>query len=126
LQAVPIGSEDRVAVIRERVEIEDWPSDANLRGHSHECHDRRLKIFDRESGVDVIEAIAASCAVPFVWPAVMIQGHPYFDAESARPRMPTRCSSGCGRRHRADPDEHPAPPQTSRPNLTAPVSRDER
>ncbi|MEI2711883.1 MAG: patatin-like phospholipase family protein [Nocardioides sp.] len=79
MQAVPIGSEDRVAVIRERVEIEDWPSDANLRVTAMSAMTGALKIFDRESGVDVIEAIAASCAVPFVWPAVMIQGHPYFD-----------------------------------------------
>jgi NTE family protein len=35
--------------------------------------------FDRESGVDLVDAVAASCAVPGVWPAVTIDGRRYFD-----------------------------------------------
>jgi len=39
--------------------------------------DRR--VFDRSSGVDLIDAVAASCAVPGVWPPVTIEGVRYID-----------------------------------------------
>jgi NTE family protein len=36
-------------------------------------------LFDRTSGVDLIDAIGASCAVPLVWPPVTIQGRRFMD-----------------------------------------------
>jgi NTE family protein len=36
-------------------------------------------VFDRQSGVDLIDAVGASCAVPGVWPTVEIQGRRYTD-----------------------------------------------
>ena len=36
-------------------------------------------MFDRESGVSLIDAVAASCAVPGIWPPVTIDGHRYMD-----------------------------------------------
>ena len=38
-----------------------------------------FRIFDRTSGVDLVHAVAASCAVPLVWPAVTIDGKHYVD-----------------------------------------------
>lgn len=38
-----------------------------------------LKVFDRDSGVDLISAVGASCAVPGIWPTVVIDGVPYTD-----------------------------------------------
>ncbi|WIX87054.1 patatin-like phospholipase family protein [Amycolatopsis sp. DG1A-15b] len=35
--------------------------------------------FDRTSGVSLVDAVAASCAVPGVWPAVTIDGRRYVD-----------------------------------------------
>lgn len=37
------------------------------------------RVFDRDSGVDLVDAVAASCAVPGVWPVVRIGGRPYMD-----------------------------------------------
>ena len=36
-------------------------------------------LFDRSSGVDLVDAVAASCAVPAVWPPVTIGAHRYVD-----------------------------------------------
>jgi NTE family protein len=37
------------------------------------------KVFDRESEVPLMDAVAASCAVPLVWPPVSIGGRRYVD-----------------------------------------------
>ena len=36
-------------------------------------------IMDRTSGVSLVDAVAASCAVPGIWPPVTIAGHRYMD-----------------------------------------------
>ena len=36
-------------------------------------------VFDRDSGVSLLDAVAASCAVPLVWPPVPINGTTYVD-----------------------------------------------
>ena len=38
-----------------------------------------FRVFDRDSGVDLVDAVAASCAVPMVWPPMPIGGHAYVD-----------------------------------------------
>ena len=78
MRALPFEAEDRVAVIRERVEVDDWP-DTHLRITAMSAETGEIEVFDRASGVDLHEAIAASCAVPFVWPAVRVGGRPYLD-----------------------------------------------
>ncbi|MGA7632284.1 MAG: patatin-like phospholipase family protein [Terriglobales bacterium] len=37
------------------------------------------RAFDRSSGVDLIDAVAASGAVPGIWPPVEVRGHRYMD-----------------------------------------------
>jgi NTE family protein len=37
------------------------------------------RVFDAASGVDIVDAVAASCAVPGVWPPVTIDGSRYVD-----------------------------------------------
>ena len=34
---------------------------------------------DRESGISLVDAVAASCAVPGIWPPVTIAGRRYMD-----------------------------------------------
>jgi len=34
---------------------------------------------DRTSGVSLVDAVSASCAVPGIWPPVIIAGHRYMD-----------------------------------------------
>jgi NTE family protein len=36
-------------------------------------------VFDRASGVSLVDAVAASCAVPGIWPPVTIDGRRYMD-----------------------------------------------
>ena len=38
-----------------------------------------LRVFDGTDGVSLVEAVAASCAVPGVYPPVPIEGRPYID-----------------------------------------------
>jgi NTE family protein len=38
-----------------------------------------LRVFDRDSGVDVVRAVAASCAVPGLYPPITIDGRRYMD-----------------------------------------------
>jgi NTE family protein len=39
----------------------------------------RRRVFDAASGIDVVDAVAASCAVPGVWPPVTLDGFRYLD-----------------------------------------------
>ena len=58
--------------------MEEWP-DRDLKITAVEAKTGRLTVFDRESGVGIVDAVAASCAVPFVWPAVTIDDRHYID-----------------------------------------------
>lgn len=39
-------------------------------------------VFTRESGVEIVDAVAASCAIPCVWPPVTLNGRRYIDGGS--------------------------------------------
>lgn len=78
LQAHAPGSVDREGVIRSRIQTDDWP-DRDLRITAVEAETGEFTVFTRESGVDVVGAVAASCAVPTVWPPVAIDGRHYID-----------------------------------------------
>jgi NTE family protein len=58
--------------------MEEWP-DRDLKITAVEAKTGELTVFDRESGVGIVDAVAASCAVPFVWPAVTIDDRHYID-----------------------------------------------
>src|SRR5487761_421262 len=38
-----------------------------------------MRVFDRDSGVSLVDAVAASCAVPGIWPRETIDGRRYVD-----------------------------------------------
>lgn len=78
LRAHPPGGEGRIDVIRSRIRVEDWP-ERELRVTAVEAETGKFVAFDRNSGVDIVHAVAASCAVPLVWPAVTIDGRHYVD-----------------------------------------------
>jgi len=78
LKAHPAGGAERIQVIRDRIEVDSWPErDLRITAVNAETGDPTL--FDRDSGVDILHAVAASCAVPLVWPAVTIHGASYID-----------------------------------------------
>ena len=78
MRAHPPGGAERIEVIRSRLGDVPWP-DRDLRITSFEAETGKFMVFDRNSGVELVLAVAASCAVPLVWPAVAIDGRHYLD-----------------------------------------------
>ena len=65
-------------VIAQRLPSHDWP-DRMLRISAIDTATGELVTFDRNSGVGLVDAVAASCAVPAVWPPVTIGERRYMD-----------------------------------------------
>ena len=78
MKAHPPGGEKRIEVIRSRIGVDAWP-ERELKITAIEAETGRFVVFDKDSGVDLVHAVAASCAVPLVWPAVTIDGKHYID-----------------------------------------------
>jgi NTE family protein len=68
----------RRQVIAQRLPSHDWP-DRVLRVTAIDTETGELVVFDNESGVELVDAVAASCAVPGAWPPVTIAGRRYMD-----------------------------------------------
>jgi NTE family protein len=68
----------RRAVIEARLAVRSW-GERSLRLTAVDAESGELRVFDRESGVALVDAVMASCAVPGVWPVVEIDGHKYMD-----------------------------------------------
>ncbi|OBG24256.1 patatin [Mycolicibacterium celeriflavum] len=68
----------RRAVIEQRLPSHDWPHN-DLRIAAIDTATGELIAFDRKSGVSLVDAVAASCAVPGVWPPVTIGGRRFMD-----------------------------------------------
>ena len=65
-------------VIESRLPTHVWP-DRELRITAIDIVTGELVVFDRRSGVPLVDAVAASCAVPGVWPPVTIGHRRYMD-----------------------------------------------
>ncbi|PKH41380.1 NTE family protein [Nocardioides alpinus] len=72
------GSVDREGVIRSRLPVHGWP-ERDLRVTAVDTQSGEFTVFTSGSGVDLVAAVAASCAVPTVWPPVEIDGRFYMD-----------------------------------------------
>jgi NTE family protein len=68
----------RRQVIAQRLPSHDWP-DRQLRLTAIDTETGELVVFDNRSGVELVDAVAASCAVPGAWPPVTIAGRRYMD-----------------------------------------------
>lgn len=73
-----VPAEERKAVIAGRLPSHDWP-EKRLVIVAVAADSGEARCFDRDSGVPLVDAVAASCAVPWVWPVVMIDGAGYVD-----------------------------------------------
>ncbi|MFI6027611.1 patatin-like phospholipase family protein [Amycolatopsis magusensis] len=69
---------DRIAVIESRLPVREWP-ERRLLLTAVDAETGRFRTFDRHDGVPLVHAVAASCAVPGVWPPVSIDGRRYID-----------------------------------------------
>jgi len=78
LRARTVPEQDRIDVIESRLPVKEWP-DRTLRITAVDAETGEFRVFDRDSGVPLVSAVAASCAVPGVWPPVTIDGRRYMD-----------------------------------------------
>lgn len=68
----------RREVIAARLPAHDWPERV-LRIAAIDITTGELVAFDNDSGVELVDAVAASCAVPGAWPPVTIGHRRYID-----------------------------------------------
>jgi NTE family protein len=73
-----VPEEARRNVISARLPNHSWP-DTPIQLISVNAHSGELAVFDRSSGISLVDAVAASCAVPGVWPPVSIGSQRYVD-----------------------------------------------
>ncbi|BAJ28479.1 MULTISPECIES: patatin-like phospholipase family protein [Kitasatospora] len=78
LAADTVPAADRLAVIAARLPGRDWPA-WPLTLTAVDADSGEPRTFDRHSGVPLLDAVAASCAVPGLWPTVEIDGRRYMD-----------------------------------------------
>jgi NTE family protein len=88
-KAHPGPADEQVAVFAERLRLPDgslptWP-ERELKITAVEAETGSFTVFDRHGEADLVHAIAASCAVPLVWPAVEIGGRHYVDGGMRSP-----------------------------------------
>ncbi|MFD1721128.1 patatin-like phospholipase family protein [Amnibacterium endophyticum] len=72
------GQAERVAVFAGLIGGTEWP-EGDLRVTAVDAEDGAFRVFDRGSGVPLAAAVAASCAVPVVYPTVEIDGRRWMD-----------------------------------------------
>jgi NTE family protein len=78
LAADTIPEADRLAVVAARLPDPSWPT-RRLRIVAVDAVSGETALFDAGSGVPLVEAVAASCAVPGVWPPTTIGDRRYID-----------------------------------------------
>jgi NTE family protein len=77
-ERAPTGPEaERLAIIRSRLPVKEWPERA-LKITAVDTQSGVLRVLERGTA-PLVESIAASCAVPGVWPPVTIDGRRYMD-----------------------------------------------
>lgn len=69
---------ERRVIIETRLPVHTWPQQ-RLLITAVDTETGEEYIMDRASGVSLVDAVAASCAVPGIWPPVAIAGRRYMD-----------------------------------------------
>ncbi len=78
VSAETVSEPVRRAVIAARLPDHDW-AERDLRITAVDVATGTRVVFDKRSGVPLVDAVAASCAVPGVWPPVTIGERRYMD-----------------------------------------------
>jgi NTE family protein len=89
------SEQERLDVIGSRLVSTEWPGRA-LTVTAIDAHTGEFRTFDRDSGVPLLQAVAASCAVPGVYPPVTIDGRRYVDG-GMRSAANADLAEGCDR-----------------------------
>jgi len=94
--ATPTVSEaERRIAVAARLPDKSWPERALLLT-AIDAESGELSVFTKDSKVELIDAVAASCAVPGVWPPVSIGGRRYIDG-GVRSGTNADLAEGCDR-----------------------------
>jgi NTE family protein len=78
LAARTVSEAERRVVIESRMPVREWPQ-RRLLITAVDAGSGEFVVFDRNSGIGIVDAVGASCAVPGVWPPVSIDGRRYVD-----------------------------------------------
>jgi NTE family protein len=97
----------RHAAVASRLTETSWPS-SNLKLTAIDAGTGGLTVFTKDSNVDLIDAVAASCAVPGVWPPVTIGDRRYIDG-GVRSGTNADLAEGCDRVLILTPTQESAP-----------------
>ncbi|MFJ8812479.1 patatin-like phospholipase family protein [Amycolatopsis thermoflava] len=95
LAARTVAEADRLKVIEARLPVHDWPA-AALHIVAVDAATGDDRVFTAESRVSLVDAVAASCAVPGTWPPVTIDGRRYIDG-GVRSMENADLAAGCDR-----------------------------
>ncbi|MFF7651042.1 patatin-like phospholipase family protein [Streptomyces sp. NPDC007983] len=93
LAAPTVAEAERRAVIEARLPSHCWPR-SELKIVAVDAETGAERVFDSAAGVDLVDAVAASCAAPGAWPPVAIDGRRYIDGE-IRTRENADLAAGC-------------------------------
>lgn len=75
----PVGSvAERRAVIESRLPSHSWP-ETDLRIVVVDALTGVERVITRADGLNLVDVVAASCAVPMVWPSVQLEGRAFID-----------------------------------------------
>lgn len=96
LAADTVPEERRIRVIESRLPRHEWPHDRRLLVTAVDTATGELGVFGKDSGTPLVDAVAASCAVPGVWPPVTIAGRRWMDG-GIRTMANADLAHGCGR-----------------------------
>jgi NTE family protein len=69
----------RLEIIAARLPVHEWPSKQRLAITAVDTQTGAWVLFDRNTGVPLTLAVAASCAVPGIYPPITIGEHRYMD-----------------------------------------------
>lgn len=107
LRTPTVSESIRRAAIISRLPSEHWPT-STLLLTAVDAETGQPTVFTKDSGVDLVDAVAASCAVPGVWPPVTINGHRYIDG-GVRSGTNADLAAGCDRVLVITPSQRAAP-----------------
>lgn len=78
LRASTVPESERLRLVGGRLQVTEWPERA-LQVTAVDAATGEFRVFDRTSGVPLLEAVTASCAVPGIWPPITTGGRRYVD-----------------------------------------------
>jgi NTE family protein len=84
LAAKTVSEEQRRKVFADGLPVHDWPA-RRLLITAVDAESGEFRAFDAASGVGLVDAVAASCAVPGIWPPVTIGGRRFIDGGMRSP-----------------------------------------